>query len=179
MAEYKDIVGTTVRVNAGDLSGAKTGELFYDKTNSDFKYKHPNTTSSGAWRTGGNMNTARYQLGAAGTQTSALAFGGLTTARVAITESYNGGTWTEVSDLNQGRTGKSMRRDSAISRIEKTIAAHEAGVELTTKILEDKKLSKTSEEIEWFYLDLSCKFNHCYKIFSWIRHCNSSFSFWR
>jgi len=48
----------------------------------------------------------------------------------------------------RGRTGKSMRRDSAISRIEKTIAAHEAGVELTTKILEDKKLSKTPDEIE-------------------------------
>ena len=45
----------------------------------------------------------------------------------------------------KGHAGKVLRRDSAIERLTKTIAAHEAGVELTTKILEDKKLSKTSE----------------------------------
>jgi hypothetical protein len=48
----------------------------------------------------------------------------------------------------EGHSGKRLRRDSAIERLTKTIAAHEAGVELTTKILEDKKLSKTPEEIE-------------------------------
>jgi len=48
----------------------------------------------------------------------------------------------------EGRSGKTLRRDSAIERLTNTIAAHEAGVELTTKILKDKKLSKTSEEIE-------------------------------
>ena len=45
----------------------------------------------------------------------------------------------------KGRAGKLLRRDSAIERLTKTIAAHEAGVELTTKILEDKKLSKAEE----------------------------------
>ena len=59
MADYKDIVGTTVRSNAGVLTSAKTGELFYDSTNLDFIYRNPNVTSAGAWRTGGNMNTAR------------------------------------------------------------------------------------------------------------------------
>ena len=48
----------------------------------------------------------------------------------------------------KGRAGKTLRRDSAMERLKVTIAAHEAGVELTTKILEDKKLSKTPEEIE-------------------------------
>ena len=48
----------------------------------------------------------------------------------------------------KGHAGKVLRRDSAIERLTNTIAAHEAGVELTTKILEDKKLFKTSEEIE-------------------------------
>ena len=48
----------------------------------------------------------------------------------------------------EGRSGKTLRRDSAIERLTNTIAAHEAGVELTIKILEDKKLSKTPEEIE-------------------------------
>ena len=48
----------------------------------------------------------------------------------------------------KGRVGKMLRRDSAIEQLTATIAAHEAGVELTTRILEDKKLSKTPEEIE-------------------------------
>ena len=48
----------------------------------------------------------------------------------------------------KGRTGKMLRRDSAVERLIATITAHEAGFELTTKILEDKKLSKTPEEIE-------------------------------
>ena len=48
----------------------------------------------------------------------------------------------------KGRVGKMLRRDSAIEQLTATIAAHEAGVELTTRILEDKKLSKTPEEVE-------------------------------
>jgi len=47
MADYKDIAGTTVRVNAGILTSGKTGELFYDSTNSNFDYRHPNVTSAG------------------------------------------------------------------------------------------------------------------------------------
>jgi len=48
----------------------------------------------------------------------------------------------------EGHSGKTLRRESAIERLTATVAAHEAGVELTTKILKDKKLSKTPEEIE-------------------------------
>ena len=48
----------------------------------------------------------------------------------------------------EGHSGKELRRESAIERLIVTVAAHEAGVELTTRILKDKKLSKTSEEIE-------------------------------
>ena len=74
MAEYKDIAGTTVRGNAGDLTGAKTGELFYDSTNADFKYRFPAVTSAGSWRTGNDMNTARnYLAGAAADRTTRAA----------------------------------------------------------------------------------------------------------
>ena len=52
MAEYKDIHGTTVRNSDGNLSGAITGELFYDATNRDFKYQYLNVTTAGAWRPG-------------------------------------------------------------------------------------------------------------------------------
>ena len=71
MASYKDIHGTTVRNSDGNLSGAKTGELFYDSTNLDFKYQHPNVTTAGAWRTQTSLNTARDQIAGAGSTTSA------------------------------------------------------------------------------------------------------------
>ena len=48
----------------------------------------------------------------------------------------------------KGRAGKNLIRESAMERLKATVAAHEAGVELTTRILEEKKLSKTPDEIE-------------------------------
>ena len=102
MAEYKDIHGTTIRNSAGNLAGAKTGELFFDSTNLDFKYQFPNVTPAGSWRTGGNLNTGRANsAGAAANSTAALVSGGA--PNVAITESWNGSSWTEVNDLNTGR----------------------------------------------------------------------------
>ena len=43
---------------------------------------------------------------------------------------------------------KRNRQESAIKRLEKTVAAHTAGTDLVKKIFEDKSISKTSEEIE-------------------------------
>ena len=53
------------------------------------------------------MNTARAALGSAGTQASALAFGGDPNgvgATTAATESWNGTSWTTVNSLNTART---------------------------------------------------------------------------
>ena len=44
--------------------------------------------------------------------------------------------------------GKRERQEGAIKRLENTIALHEANATLTKQILEDKELSKTSDEIE-------------------------------
>ena len=104
MANYKDIVGTSVRNNAGALTSAKDGELFYDSTNLDFIYRHQNVTSDGAWRTGGTMNTARRRLAGAGSQTAALAISGTADPPLyAQVESYNGSSWTEIADVNSAR----------------------------------------------------------------------------
>ena len=53
------------------------------------------------------MNTARDYLGGAGTQTSGLGFGGepVSPAVQAYTESWNGSSWTEVGDMNTGKSG--------------------------------------------------------------------------
>ena len=48
----------------------------------------------------------------------------------------------------KGSKGRRSRRDRAIVLLEKQITAHEADSKLVTRILEDKVLSKTPEEIE-------------------------------
>ena len=45
MADYKDIVGTAVRNNAGNLSADQKDQIFYDSTNIDFKYQFEATTA--------------------------------------------------------------------------------------------------------------------------------------
>ena len=100
MATYKDIVGTAVRNNAGNIPTAETGQVFFDSTNLDFKYQFPNTLSS--WRTTNNLNTARDAIAAGlGIQTAALVVGGSQTKTE--TEQYDGTSFTEVNDLNTGR----------------------------------------------------------------------------
>src|SRR5210317_1053106 len=101
MSTYKQIQGTAVQNNAGTLEGAADGQLWYDSTNTNFKYSHPAT--AGAWSTGGNMNEGRYNFGSAGIQTSALGFGSGSGPTSSLTEAYNGTNWTEVGDLNTGR----------------------------------------------------------------------------
>jgi hypothetical protein len=49
------------------------------------------------------MNTARYGLAGAGTQTAALAFGGYTQTNTAATEEYDGTSWTNNPSLNTAR----------------------------------------------------------------------------
>ena len=101
MADYKDIVGTAVRNNAGNLSSDQQDQIFYDSTNLDFKYQFAATIAS--WRTANSLNTARSYLGGCGTQTAALAFGGEPSKNE--TESYNGTSFTEVNNLNNAREG--------------------------------------------------------------------------
>ena len=48
----------------------------------------------------------------------------------------------------KGREGKRIRRESAIKQFEKIVSAHKAGTELTKRVLDDKELVKTDEEVE-------------------------------
>ena len=49
-----------------------------------------------------DLNTVRRFLGGAGTQTATITAGG--SPGLAITETWNGTNWTEVNDLNTGRS---------------------------------------------------------------------------
>ena len=58
------------------------------------------------WSEGPDLNTARVYLGAAGTQTAALAFGGRVvsgTTNNDLSEEYDGSSWTEGPNLNTAR----------------------------------------------------------------------------
>ena len=57
------------------------------------------------WTEVNDMTTARFVLAGAGTQTSALGFGGydFDPTFTAKTESWNGSNWTEVGDMNSAR----------------------------------------------------------------------------
>ena len=109
MSTYKKEVGTAVQNAAGTLSGVIEGQLWYDSTAASFKYQYPNLTIN-AWATGGNLNTAKSDLAAVGTQTAALVTGGWAGDPAADpsgngqTESYNGSSWTEVNDLTNFRS---------------------------------------------------------------------------
>ena len=74
MTTYKDIHGTQVEVRSDDPSNPVNGQVWYNTT--DLKLRGHTLNPAGAWATGGNMNTARYTMGATGTQTAALGFAG-------------------------------------------------------------------------------------------------------
>ena len=99
MANYKDIHGTKVEVRSDDPSNPVQGQVWYNSgTLKGFKLN-----PAGSWATGGSLTTLRRMMGSAGTQTSALSFGGVnTTATLGLTESYNGSAFTEVADFTGG-----------------------------------------------------------------------------
>jgi hypothetical protein len=102
MSDYKGIQGTAVQNFAGDPGDPIAGQVWYDSVSSSFKYQ--NVIPTGAWATGGNLNTARGALAGAGIQTAGLAIGGRNLpAFTGDTESYNGTTWTELNNLNTVR----------------------------------------------------------------------------
>jgi hypothetical protein len=101
MAEYKGIKGFKVQYLSADPSNPNIGQTWYNDTSKDLKYT--SVTTAGSWATGNNLNTARQQLGAAGTQTAAVAFGG-TPPVTGATEEYDGSTWTNnPTGLNTAR----------------------------------------------------------------------------
>jgi hypothetical protein len=107
MVAYTGIKGGKVQNFSSDPSNPFVGQVWYNTTSSQVKVRSSN--ASGAWTTGGILNTARSDPGGAGTQTAALAFGGDTPAspsKTGATESYNGTTWTtSPNSLNTARSG--------------------------------------------------------------------------
>ena len=102
MTTYKELKGTNIQAVSSDPSNPIEGQVWYNTTSNVTKGLAVTTT--GAWASGGNTNTARYGAGAAAeSHTAALYFGGYPPIR-ALTESYDGTSWTEVNDMNQAQS---------------------------------------------------------------------------
>ena len=105
MSEYKEIKGGKVKNYTTNPDNPYVGQVWFNETEGELRVRK--ATSTSAWATGGNLNTAREHISAAGTQTAALGYGGGVgtpgAPAVANTESYNGSSWTELNDLNTAR----------------------------------------------------------------------------
>jgi len=98
-------------------AGTTSAGVFYGGLTPSFssateEYNFGTTTiTPAAWSSGGNTNDSRRALGSVGSQTAGLAFGGRLSPTasppadfVTKTEQYDGTSWTEVNDLNNGRS---------------------------------------------------------------------------
>ena len=95
MTTYNEIAGRRVNFLSSDPTYVDTntnGQVWYNSTSATLKAWLP----TGAWSSGGTMNTARGLLGGAGTQTAGLGIAGYLGggSYTAATEKYNGIAWT-------------------------------------------------------------------------------------
>ena len=97
MTTYKAIRGLTIQTVAGDPSPLTTGDIWYSSTAKKIRGAK---LATGAWASGGALNTARNALGAqTGIQTAALCMDGRgPESTLNVTELYDGSSWTEVAD---------------------------------------------------------------------------------
>ena len=107
MSIYRTLKGYNIKSVTSDPANTKEGQIWYNDTSNKIRV---NTIKPAAWASGGNLNTARYALAGAGTQTAGLAFGGAdpTIGPPIInpngpTEEYNGSSWTTSGNMGTGR----------------------------------------------------------------------------
>ena len=80
------------------------GDMWFNSSSSTLKgYGTAAGVPAGTWGSATSANTARAELASFGIQNAALAAGGDTGSPSALTEIYNGSSWTEVGDLNSAR----------------------------------------------------------------------------
>jgi hypothetical protein len=72
MTLYKGIQGFSVQNLSADPTDPNEGQLWYNSTSNVWKVT--SATTAGAWATGNNLNTARFSLAGAGTQTATFSF---------------------------------------------------------------------------------------------------------
>ena len=104
MTTYKNIKGIEIKYLSADPPAPTVGQVWYNSTSKVVKGA---INGVGAWASGGALNVKRKGIQGFGIQTAAIAVGGQggadNTAQV-LCESYNGSSWTEVNNVNTGKT---------------------------------------------------------------------------
>jgi len=85
-----------------DFNQIQEGQLFFNSTANTFKETISDVPGT-SWSSGTNLNQARSFNNASGDLTSAITFGGSPAPTQAYSEQWDGSSWTEVGDLNEGR----------------------------------------------------------------------------
>ena len=109
MAEYKGIKGFKVQYLSADPSDPIIGQTWYNSTSKDLKFTG---FQAAGWATGNNMNTARWALAGAGTQTAAHIMAG-----------FNGSSYILASEFWNGTsmsTGASTANDRGYAHSTRT-----------------------------------------------------------
>ena len=96
MTTFKEISGQLIRTLSSDPANPQEGQIWYNSTIGVLKGYD---LTLAAWASGGNLNTARRILAGAGTQTSALAFGGNIPPITAATEEWLGAGSAETKTI--------------------------------------------------------------------------------
>ena len=102
MTTYNEIAGRRVNFLSSDPTYVDTnsdGQVWYNSSTATLKSWLP----TGAWSSGGALNTSRAETAGSGTQTAALGFGGTTGSLTAVTEAYNGIAWTNKNSMSTAR----------------------------------------------------------------------------
>src|SRR5210317_151022 len=100
MTTYKEIKGQLIRSVSSDPTNPQEGQIWYNNTIGVLKGYQ---TVAAAWSSGGTLNTGRGALGASGTLTAGLVFGGYATTvggNTNTSEEYDGSSWTPTGNLN-------------------------------------------------------------------------------
>ena len=115
MSEYKGIKGFQVQTRTQDPSPteAQVGDFYYNSTTGVFNQINSGGAPLGAFASGANLPTAKDYLGGIGTQGAALAITGTTPdyGQTNKTNSYNGTSWSELANLNLGRSDGTFAAD--------------------------------------------------------------------
>jgi len=102
MADYKGIKGFTIPSVSSDPSNPILGQIWYNSTSATLKGQVPGT---GTWASGGAMPAIYGMQFGFGTQTAGMTAGGQP-GNTTKSQTYNGTSWTEVGDINTGRSNE-------------------------------------------------------------------------
>ena len=104
MADYKNIKGFNIQYLDSDPPNPIEGQMWFNSTTQTLKGAEAGGAPLGTWSSGGNLNTAGGFFQSFGTQNAAIAATRYTpTGQNNLVESYNGTSWSEVTEVNTNR----------------------------------------------------------------------------